>query len=240
MVMRVVRIGLASVRANAVPMFLLWLASVCTVLAYYLVPGFGDVLAPLARWQREGGFTASFLNRVAFCGVLPGVFLCSVRPLRPARPMATVAVQSLWAGCWGIACDFFYRLLDAWLGTEIDWQGVLVKTAVNQLPWTVLVVAPANAVFYFWLSRDLSVRRFVAEWPKGSVIRKLLLPNLVCNWCVWIPVTACVFAFPLVLRVQISGFAGALWALLILRLSVIAVPACDGDGSRSLSCRNAG
>jgi len=34
--------------------------------------------APLVRWQTDGGCIAAFLNRGFFCGLLPGIFLCTV------------------------------------------------------------------------------------------------------------------------------------------------------------------
>lgn len=80
------RVALASVRANAVAMATLWLVAAATVAAYYLSPAFAAALEPLKTWQTESGWIAAALNRIAFCGLLPGVFLCTVKSIRPPRP----------------------------------------------------------------------------------------------------------------------------------------------------------
>ena len=69
-----VAIGIQSVRTNAVPMIVLWLMAAAAVGLYYGVPGGDQFFAPFAAWQRESGWLAAFLNRVLFCGLLPGPF----------------------------------------------------------------------------------------------------------------------------------------------------------------------
>jgi len=57
------------------------------------------------------------------------------------------------------------------------------------------------------------------EWPR-LFYRDLVAPNLVSNGCVWIPVSMAVFAFPLPLQIQVSGFAAAFWTLMCLQIGV--------------------
>ena len=71
-------VGLRSVRANAVPMAVLWAIAVALVLAYHAIPAVAAALEPISRWQTAGGWGAAFLNRVVFCGLLPGVFMVTV------------------------------------------------------------------------------------------------------------------------------------------------------------------
>ena len=211
------RIGWESVKANAVPIVVLWGLAAVTVLAYNFVPGVAAAFEPLKRWQTESGWLAAFLNRVFFCGILPGVFLVTVKSIRPRHPFATVVAQTLWCGVWGIACDWFFRLQSGWFGDGADFTTLLLKTAVDQFVWTVLAIAPANAVFFFWAGRDFSFHRVRNEWPR-TFIRRMVFPNLLSNWCVWIPVIFVVYAFPQPLQVQVSGFAAAFWTLVCLQI----------------------
>lgn len=213
-------IGWKSVRANAVPMIALWMIALIVVLSYYLVPGIRASLEPLAKWQTQGGWYAAFLNRVIFCGIVPGLFLLSVRTLRPRRPFLTIALQSCWCGFWGIVVDWFFRLLDLYVGSGADWTTLAVKTSLDEFLLTPLLVAPADAVFFFWLGRDMSMRRVIRDWPTRFVTG-LLAPNLISNWCVWVPAGFAIFAFPLPLQVQISGFLSSMWALMCLQIGVI-------------------
>lgn len=221
------RIGLASVKANLVPMVVLWALAATLVVGYYLVPGIDRCLEPLRRWQIESGWGAAFLNRFFFCGVVPGVFLLTVKSIRPRFPLATALAQGMWGGVSGIVYDFFYRWQCVWFGDGIDVATLLKKLLVDQFTITVFVVAPLNVLVFFWISREFSFARFRSEFPRPFLARALL-PNLVTNWCVWIPVVLAIYAFPLALQVQVSGFACAFWALTCLQI-----------GRRSSSVRSA-
>ena len=220
------RIGLASARANVVPMAVLWFLAAMTAFGYYFIPGVAGLLEPVRCWQEESGPIAAFLNRMVFCGVIPGVLMVSIKSIRPAFPIRALIAQVLWCGIWGIICDRMYIAVDMVFGSERDLFSIFLKTAFDQLPWTVLVVMPCNAAFYFWLARGLSFRRMVSDWPRGRFWQTLVLPFVVTNWCVWIPVTFAVFALPLALRVQISGLASSYWTLVCLHLGRSATRDC--------------
>lgn len=206
-----------SIRANRVPMVVLWGLAGVTLALYHFVPAVAESFSPLLEWEQTYGWRAAVVNRVVFTGIVPGVFLLSIRELRPQHPFVTLALQVAWCGMWGVLCDCMYVWVDCWFGAGMDTITVVLKVLFDQLPWTILVVMPANAVFYFWLGRDFSIRRMRTEWPK-SFWREQILPMLLANWCVWIPVSAAVFLFPLPLRVHLNGFAAAFWTLACLHL----------------------
>ena len=212
------KIGLASVRANVVPMVVLWLLAALTVVGYYFVPGFARLLEPLRCWQTESGWVAALLNRVIFCGLLPGVFLLCVKSIRPRRPWATTIAYCLWCGPWGIFCDGFFTLQAMMFGTGVDIGTIALKLAVEYLVWTAVICVPPSAAFFFWLSRDFSFARARREWPRRFV-RDACLPLLVTDVCVWVPVSAMVYLFPLPLQIQLVGFASAFWMLVGLQVS---------------------
>ena len=206
-----------SVRANAVPMVVLWLLALAMICAYRLSPSVAVALDPLARWQTESGWLASFLNRLFFAGFLPGVFLMTVKALRVRHPLRVALAQGVWCGIWGIACGWFYEFQALAFGADSSLTTLVLKTVVDQFVWTVLVVAPANGVFFLWMGQDFSWTRTRRVWPR-RFYSELVLPILVPNWCLWIPVVAIVYAFPLPLQVQVSGLA--LSVSMLLSLSV--------------------
>lgn len=211
------RIGWESAKANALPMAILWAVAACLIVGYYFVPGVANCFAPLARWQRESGCVAAFLNLFFFCGIIPGVFIWSVRELRPKRPFATLLVQSVWCGVWGVVNNEVYAVLSRWFGSGADIGTLLLKTAVDQFVWTVFVIAPLDAVFFFWLGRDFSLARVRGEWPRNFVYA-VFCPNLFSSWIVWIPVLCVIYAFPLPLQIQLAGIVGSIWTLLCLQI----------------------
>ena len=91
-------------------MLILWTASVALVIAYYTLPSVASALEPMARWQRESGWIAAFLNRVIFCGLIPGVFIVCVKSLRPKHVVAVIAVQTAWSGICGVVSDCMFSL----------------------------------------------------------------------------------------------------------------------------------
>ena len=216
---RALRTGWSSVRANAVPTVVLWLVAVLTVAAYYGVPCIQDRLELLREWQRQNGWIGPFLNRVLFCGLIPGVFLLCIKSIRPRHVAAVILFESVWNGLLGVAGDWSFRMLNALFGDGRDLATVLMKAAADQFVWTTAFIAPANAVVHFWVGRDFSFRRARSEWPKRFYL-DLVSPNLVSNWCVWLPVQMTVFLFPLDLQIHMNGLVCSFWTLMCLQIGV--------------------
>ena len=68
------RVGWESVKANWLPMVVLWLLAAALVAGYTYVPGVKAALQPVFDFQTGGGWKAAVLNRIVFCGLLPGAF----------------------------------------------------------------------------------------------------------------------------------------------------------------------
>ena len=206
-----------STAANAVPLAVIWTLAALTVAGYYLVPCVNAFLEPLRVWQTETGWLAAFASRFVFCGLLPGVFMVTLKALAVPHPLRVVVAQSVWSGLCGIVSGWMFDLHAQWLGTGTDLATLAAKTALNQFVWTPLYFAPAGAVVYFWIGRDLSFRRVRAEWPR-DFLRTAVLPNLIANWIVWVPLAMLIHMFPTALQVQLAGFANAFLCLVLLTL----------------------
>ena len=210
-----VKVGWDSMRANAVPMAVLWGLAGAAVGLYYLVPEVAQGMKVFADLQVEYGKLASFVNRFVCGGLVPGVFLLVLPSIRPKRAVATVLAQALWCGAMGIAVDVFFTLQGAWFGTEPTLGRAIVKTLVDQFGFCVLFVTPLNAVFYAWMGNGFSLRRngkgMTREWFARSYAG-----NIVTNWVITIPTLVCVYSFPMELQITVSGFIGAVQALLFI------------------------
>ena len=206
------RIGWASARANAVPTAVLWFLSAIAVLGYYRVPGVADALNPVAEWQIRWGVWGAVLNQMVFSGVVPTVFILTVKEIRTRHQLAKAALQIAWGGMWGALCWWFFSLQCRMFGPGHEFGTLVLKTAIDQFVWTVLVVSPLSALFYLWLGCDFSCG-VVREKCRAGFWSHVVLPMLVTNWCVWIPVSFAVYAFPYALQIQVLGLVGALWTL---------------------------
>ena len=183
---------------------------------YYWVPGGATLFTPLTDWQTQGGWVAALLNRVLFLAVLPGVFLVSVKSIRPPRPYLTIFAYALWGGAWGVFDDVFFTALADWFGHGRDIGTLLLKTLTGQLIGTILVGLVPGTLFFRWVAADFSVVRVRAEWPR-RFFREACLALLLANWIVWIPVNVCTYVFPLPLQIQLVGLAGCFWMLVGLQ-----------------------
>lgn len=208
-------IGWGSVRANARPLVMLWLFAVLLVICYYNCSSFEGFLEPVARWQMQCGWRAAFANGFVFCGVLPFVFLVIFRSLRVRRPLATLAVQSLWAGVCGIVSGWMYELNAIYFGDGSDLELLLVKTAVCQFVWTPLFFNPFGSAVYYWIGHDF-FHDGMERLTLAAFWKDVALPNLIMNWALWIPCTFAVLMFPTALQVQLSGLINSMFCLIQL------------------------
>ena len=209
-----------AVRANAVPATVLWLSAIVLAAGYRFLPQVSTVLEPVAQWQMRNGWRAAFLTQFFFCGAVPGVFLLTVRSLKTRHPIAKIAVQAVWCGGMGAACWLFYGLQCRLFGDGCGFPTILCKTLVDQFVWTAFIVSPLGALFFVWLGCDFS---FLKTWNtvRRGFVRRVVAPNLVANWCVWIPVVAAIYTFPRPLQIVVLGLVSSLWILLCLQIGAL-------------------
>lgn len=215
--MRCLRIGIASARANFWPAVVLWMVAAALVVAYYGCEAVPEALASFSRRLVTSGWIAPFLNRVFFCGILPGLFLVFVPSLRPRHVGRVIMLEMVWNGVLGVAGDRCFHLLNRLFGEGHDVWTLLLKTSADQFIWTVIFIAPMNAIFHFWLARNCSFVAVRRDWPE-RFYSALVAPNLISNWCVWIPVQLATFTFPVDLQIHVNGVICAFWTLMCLQI----------------------
>ena len=152
------------------------------------------------------------MNRVVFCGILPGVFLLTMKSIRPQHPWTTVLANCAWMGAWGIASNAFFTFQSRIFGSGHDIATLACKVLVDKCMWSALFCVPLNSLFFFWEGRGFSFSRCRADWPR-SYLRQIYLPILLADFMVWIPVQFAVYMFPVELQIQLVGLAGAFWSL---------------------------
>ena len=211
------RLGWDSVRANAVPMVVLWAVAAVLVFGYYLVPGVAGFLQPVAEWQVAWGVWAAIANQLFFSVAIPTAFVLTVARIKTERPFAKMACQALWASFSAIVYVWFYGFQCRMFGVGHGLATVLAKAAFDQFIWTPFVMVPLSSVFFLWLGSGFSFPATFAAC-RGQFVRRVVLPNLLSNWCVWIPVMFAIYAFPRDLQVQVLGFVGSFWTLLQLQI----------------------
>lgn len=217
---RMVEIIVGSVRANAMPATVLWLVAIVLVAGYHFVSGIASALEPVVQWHMTNGWRAAFLTQFFFCGVVPGAFLLTVRSIKTPHPIVKALVQAVWCGGMGIACWWFYGLQCCLFGDGCDVSTLLYKTLVDQFIWTAFIVSPLGALFFVWLGCDFSFAK-TRDTVQSGFVRRVVMPNLVANWCVWIPVVVAIYTFPRALQIVVLGIVSSIWVLLSLQIGSI-------------------
>ena len=214
---RALHIGLASARANAVPMFVLWAIAAFLACAYYFLPGAENAFGPFAHFQRRWGVAAAVANQMVFCGLIPCVFVQTVKRIRTSRPIVKSALSAIWCGAWGAVYFHLYGLQSQMFGSGHGFATLIAKAAFDQFVWSPLVPIPLSAVFLLWMGNGFSLSETRRKCRDGFLAR-IWLPNLVSSWCVWIPVVFAVYAFPGDLQVQVLGLVSSFWTLMCLQI----------------------
>ena len=207
----IVQIGLQAIRANAFSAVLLWTLATAVTLAYCHVPIFAARLHPAVRFMSDNPYLGSLVSQVMFGGVLVWVLYQADRRTRPRHMTLTALLQMAWGCVFGCACVWFFRFQEQVFGNGNGFWILTKKVFFDQFCWTVLL-SPLGALFNYFIGKDMSLPRCRAEWPDAG-LRDIVLPNLVMNWCIWIPANYCVYLFPASMRIVVTGLLGSFWVL---------------------------
>ena len=94
----------------------------------------------------------------------------------------------------------------------------LASARANLLPMIVLwTLAGALVGAYYLLVPFRGMLEPMADWPR-LFFRRMVMPNLIPNWIVWIPVSLAVFSFPFPLQIHVNGIVCTFWTLMCLQI----------------------
>lgn len=213
-------IGVRAAKSLSVPAGLLFFAAATLVAGYYTVPAMHTAMDSVSAVKHALGSGFSFLSTMLLAGLTPWLFRMALPALRPARPLPELVFALVWWGVMGLVLDGFYRLL----GHLFDGRGwpvaavVLAKVAVDMGVFTPLYASPANALSHLWKDLGFSFPALRARFGRGWY-RRLVLPNLIPNYIVWVPGVTLVYAMPGPLQLPMSNLLGCFWALMCLQLA---------------------
>lgn len=202
-------------RANLVPGLCIQAAMLAVVLAYYFWSPASRILDDVAGWKGRLGYLFSIGSAVLSGAVVPEAFRIVVfqdRKVQRDNAQDLLFTVPFWA-FQGLCVDWLYRSQALWFGTATTLHVLTRKVLVDQLVYTPLYAAPFAVMCFEWRNRGygLDVRDFfTAEFYQVRV-----LPTLVANWGVWIPVVCLVYSLPSLLQVPLFALALSFWSLML-------------------------
>jgi hypothetical protein len=209
------RAGLRSARANLWPGFILQLAALLLVTAYYQHEPTRAALGRLVAWRASWGIFSAILTTACFGGLLPVLYLRARRATRSQYTSAQgAAIVAFWA-YKGAEVDLFYRLLARFVGEGHDIATVAIKTTIDQFVYCPLLAVPATAVFYEWVNTHFSGAALFADLKAGGWFRRRMLPVLISNIGVWLPTACIIYSLPTPLQLPLQNLVLCFFTLIV-------------------------
>ncbi|MGC4015433.1 MAG: hypothetical protein QM755_13095 [Luteolibacter sp.] len=210
------RAGWHAAKANLIPGLVLQTAAIALLVTYYRSAALRDSLAHVEQWKATWGYAYSAASGALFCGLLPWLFRMAIPSLRPRSPLPELIFGLVWWACSGIISDVFYTAQGRWWGTDHSLRTIFLKMLIDMGVYTPLWAAPANALLHLWKARGFPLRGriFTPGW-----YRRIVLPNLLPNWMVWIPGVAVVYSLPPLLQLPVANLICCFWALLCISIA---------------------
>lgn len=207
--------GVRSARANLWPGFVLQIAALSLVIAYYRHAPTQAWLDRLADWRLETGVFSAVVTTGLFGGLLPQLYLRLRRETRHAYTLSQSAAIALFWTYKGLEVDCFYRGL-AWLvGDGHDLRTIAIKTAIDQILYCPLFAVPSTVLLYEWTMKHFDRASLVADIRRGGWMRRRVLPVLISNLSVWLPAVCIIYAMPTPLQLPLQNLVLCFFTLLV-------------------------
>lgn len=212
------KIGLIAARANLIPGLILQGAAFGLLAAYYWIPSVRDALDVVTRWQAQYGTAFSLASYLFFCGVVPYFFCLAVPSLRPKEPLKALFFALGFWSVMGLILPNFYAFQIFLYGNAADLRTLTLKVVTDQFGYTAVFASPCVALAHLWKDRGYRWSALKPLLGKGWY-RRLVIPNLVMNWAIWIPSLCVIYSLPAALQSHVAGLIGGFWALMSLQIA---------------------
>lgn len=209
------RAGLRSARANLLPGFVLQVAALVLVLAYYQYEPARAVLGRLAGVRERVGVLFSMISTGFFGGLLPVLYLRARSVTRAHFTLAQGATFTLFWTYKGFEVDLFYRLLARFIGEGHDVATIATKTAIDQLIYCPFFAVPATVVIYEWALSGFNTAEVTADMRTAGWLRRRVLPVLISNVGVWLPTACIIYSLPTPLQLPLQNLVLCFFTLLV-------------------------
>lgn len=219
--------GIKALRDIALPLAIILFAAAGLVVAYYNVPAVALGLNRIGALNRADPMAFAAICTAITSGLTPWVFRMLFPKLRPKHPFLDLIHSMTWWALIGMVVSYFYGLQAAWFGSEPTLGTVLLKVLVDMSLFTTLIGAPGNAISHLWKDCEWDFGR-LREAMRPGWYRRVVLPNLLTNYFVWLPGTLIFYSMPLDLQLVVANCIGCFWALMCARIAAHSgVPATD-------------
>lgn len=189
------------------------------VLAYYHHAGTRAALERLTAFRESRGFLFGIVSTGVVGGVIPLLYLRSRRETR-ARYDRWQALGLI--GFWaykGFEIEIFYRFLARVVGERPEVATVATKMAIDQFIYCPGFAVPVTALVYGWIDAHFRTQPVWTDVRRSGWYRRKVLPVLIPNLAVWVPMVCIIYALPTPLQLPLQNLVLCFFTLILAHVT---------------------
>lgn len=212
------RAGLRAARMVLVPGLFLQAFALLVVLGYYWHPPTTAFLNELSLLRQRTGLAYVIIATGLCGGVLPFIYLRLFPGQLPPPLWRQGLCLTLFWSYKGLEVDFWYRILARFVGTSTDVGSIAFKTFLDQFVYCPLWAVPITVLVYMFNDNGWKITPLIADFRQGGWYRRHILPSLLANQGLWVPVVCLVYALPLSLQLPLFNLVLCFYTLMMAHL----------------------
>jgi hypothetical protein len=211
--------GLRSARANLAPGLVLQAFALAVVLGYYFHAPTREAFTELADLRDRMGIWFSIVFTGLCGGLLPLLYLKATPSTRALYTWKQGGALTLFWSYKGIEIGLWYAFLAWTIGPGGDIGTIAVKSFIDQFIYCPLWAVPTTATFYLWCSTHFSSRAVIDDLRTSRWYVRRVLPMLLANLGVWLPLVFIIYALPTPLQLPLQNIVLCFFTLMLAHMS---------------------
>ncbi len=209
----------AALRDNFVPGLVLWCVGLALVVAYYFNASTHAALEKFGDLRDRYGLLVPVIGTVLCGAILPSLYLRRNPAVRAHYRLKNMAFLSLFWGYKGIEVEIWYRILARVVGTDHSIATVAIKSFIDQAIYCPFFAVPLTVLGLSFNHAGLRAAPLIADFRAGGWYRRHILPTLLANAIIWVPVVCLVYSLPLSLQALLFDLVLCFYILIVAHLT---------------------
>jgi len=212
------RAGLFAARANFVPGLFLWAIASLVLAGYYWHAPTHALLEQLTALRERTGLLVPIVGTALCGGVIPFLYLKFHPASRAEYTWASGAFFLVFWAYKGIEANYWYVFV-AWLfGDASGAHIVILKMLLDQLVYSPFWAVPLTVLCFSWHKAGFRFAPLVRDLRAGGWYRREILPSLIANFGLWVPIISIVYCLPLPLQLPLFDLVLVFYMLLMAHI----------------------
>ena len=213
------RAGWRAGRANLAPGLALWAVGAALVFAYYHHAPTHSALERLTDLHARMGLMFSFVGTMLCGGLLPVLYLRLDPAVRADYQLKNCLFLLGFWGYKGVEIELWYRVLAHFIGADNSVRTIAITGALDQFVYSPFFAVPLTVLVFSFNHAGLRFAPVIADLRAGGWYRRHVLPTVVANAALWIPMVCLVYALPLALQTLLFDLGLCYCILLVVHIT---------------------